>query len=188
MARKKSEDKPKKHRVRPLLVLGAAAGGLAYAMSKRERPAPPVASGSPEERLMVKDEENLSGLGAIMKGLMSEFVKDPGKVRILNTLNLSVAIEPVEQPEAAITMKFSNGCIIIEPGAASSDIKIVCELQVLLQMAQMPAGLAAVKYMATPEGKELISKFISGDLKLKGLATHPMGMLKFSQFLAPTRG
>jgi len=185
MAKKKSKAKPKKkHRLLKLLVLLGAAGG-AYSYFKNKQEAAVAPDLSPEERVTVRDQESISGLGAIMQSLIGEFVKNPAKVRLLNTMNVSVAIEPREQPETAITMEFRNGRVLIQPGAVNPDIKISCDMEVLLQMAQMGAGLDAVKYLMTPEGKKIIEKMMSGELKITGVAAHPVGMMKFSQFLAP---
>ena len=108
------------------------------------------------------------------------------KVALLNTLNLVISIEPVEQPETAITMTFSDGYIVIEPGVVPSpDIKLVCDYETLMQMANIGAGLEAVKFVRTPEGQKLVQKFMSGTCRLEGAIMHPLAMLKFSKFLAP---
>lgn len=181
----KSEGKKKKKKLR-WLVIGFGAGAVAYAVSQRSK-ATPCAPANPEERLLVKDEENLSGLGSIMGALITEFLKDPAKQKILDSLNLVLAIEPTEQPETAITMTFSNGYAIIEPGVVPNpDIKLITDFETLMQLPQMGAGLDALKYLATPDGKKIINKFMAGELKVQGLVLHPVAMMKFSKFLAPS--
>ncbi|HEY5532761.1 MAG TPA: hypothetical protein VIK22_12295 [Candidatus Anoxymicrobiaceae bacterium] len=170
-----------------LALLAVGAGAVAFAVSRRSKAGSFVTAGKPEERLLIKDEENISGLGSIMGSLISEFLKDPAKIKVLDTLNLVLSIEPIEQPDTAITMTFSNGYAIIEPGVVPNpDIKLICDFEVLMQLPQMGAGLDAVKYMASPDGKIIINKFMSGNLKIKGLMTHPFPMLKFAKFLAPS--
>jgi len=186
MAREKGEGKKKRKLLRWLFV-GAIGAVIAYVVSRRGKQGPGVTAGSPEERLMIKDEENLSGLGSIMKALIGDYLKNPAKVRILDSLNLVLAIEPIEQPETAISMTFSNGYAIIEPGVVpNADIKIKCDFEVLMQLPQMGAGLDAVKYLLTPEGKTIINKFASGKLKIQGVVLHAPAMMKFSKFLAPS--
>jgi hypothetical protein len=185
MGRKADVGKKKHHLLRWLLV-GSGLAVLGYSIAQRQRPAPCVPAGGPEERVLVKDEENLSGLGAIMQSLITELLKQPEKVALLNTLNLVISIEPVEQPETAITMTFSDGYIVIEPGVVPSpDIKLVCDYETLMQMANIGAGLEAVKFVRTPEGQKLVQKFMSGTCRLEGAIMHPLAMLKFSKFLAP---
>lgn len=177
----------KKHRLLRWLVIAGGIAGVAYWVARKQRPGPCVPAGGPEERVLIKDEENLSGLGSIMASLVKELLKDPAKAAMLDRMNLTLSIEPVEQPDTAITMTFSDGYMVIEPGVVPCpDIKIECDFEVLMQMANMGSGLAALKFMATPEGKKMQQKFLSGELKVQGLASHPLAMLKFSRFLAPS--
>jgi len=181
----KEFEEKKKRRIFRWLFLIACGAGAAYAFSKRGKRVPCIPAGGPEERLIVRDSERLSGLGEIMKALLSQLLQDPAKLDILNTLNLIVSIEPKEAPETAVTMTFSDGYAVIEPGVVGQpDVHIICELEVLMKMSQMGSGLEALKFLQTPEGKELISKIRSGDLKIKGLASHPVGMMKFSRLLS----
>lgn len=187
MRKKNVEGEVRKKRkfLRGLVVIAGAAG-LAYAVAKRQRPGPAISAGGPDERVLVKDEESLSGLGAIFKALIAQMLEDPAKIALLDTMNVVVAIEPVEQPETAVSLTFSSGYIIIEPGVvAYPDIHIVTDMEALMQMAGMGSGLAALKFLGSPDGKKLVGKFRSGKLQIKGIAAHPAGMMKFSRFLAP---
>src|SRR5450759_1209316 len=185
MGRRADVGRKKTHLLGWLLV-GSGLAVLGYSIAQRQRPAPCVPAGGPEERVLVKDEENLSGLGAIMQSLITELLKQPEKVALLNTLNLVISIEPVEQPETAITMTFSDGYIVIEPGVVPApDIKLVCDYETLMQMANIGAGLEVVKFVRTPEGQKLVQKFMSGTCRLEGATMHPLAMMTFSKFLAP---
>jgi hypothetical protein len=187
MALKKADEEEKNHRFLRWLLLGTGMAVLAYYIAQRQRPAPCVPAGGPEERILIKDEENLSGLGAIMQSVIGELLKNPEKIQVLNTLNLVLAIEPVEQPETAITLTFSDGYIVIEPGVVPSpDIKLVCDYEALMQMASMGAGLNALKFLSTPEGQKLAQKFLGRQCRLEGVGSHPLAMMKFSKFLSPS--
>ena len=56
MARKAKVEKKKHHRLRWLVILGGLAA-VGYSIAQRQRPAPCVPAGGPEERVLVKDEE-----------------------------------------------------------------------------------------------------------------------------------
>lgn len=179
------EKKGGKRKVLRWLVLGVGLAGVAYAVSQRQKPGPCIPAGTPDERVIVKDEENIGGLGGLMATLIGQLVQDPAKVAQLDNLNLVLAIEPKSQPEVAITMTFSDGYVVVEPGVTpNADIHIICELDVLMQVAAMGYGLKALKFMASPEGKQIAQKLQSGELQIKGLAAHPFRMMKFSKFLA----
>lgn len=187
MSRKNEEVARKKHRFLKFLIVGGGIAAAGYYIAQKQRPEVCVPAGGPEERILVKDAESLSGLGQIMQGLISEIIKNPSKLQLLNTLNLVLSIEPIEQPETAITMTFSDGYIVIEPGVVPRpDIKLVIDYEALMQMANMGAGLAAIKFLSTPDGQKLAQKFVSGQCRVEGLASHPIAMLKFSKFLSPT--
>ena len=171
-----------------LTVLGAAAAaaGIIY---QKKRAAPSMPAGEPPERLVVRDPENLRPLGTFFQAMILNLLKSPRKVRLLEKMNLVVAISPTGYEYNALTVKFSNGQVILENGvSAGADIKIMCELATLMTLARMPVGPAAVKFFQTHEGKDLINKFLSGELKIRGVVTHPLGMMMFGQFLAPEAG
>jgi len=63
--------------------------------------------------------------------------------------------------------------VIIEPGVALNlDLKIMCTMEMLGLMSQMTT-------------RQTVKKLRTGELKIKGLAKHPLRMMKFSKFLAP---
>ena len=188
MSREKKEGRSRKKRKKlRWLVLGIGLGGIAYSVANRQRPGPSVPAGGPEERVVLKDEENIGGLGAIMGALIKELLKDPEKIALLDRMNLTLAIEPTEMPETAITLTFSDGYIVVEPGVVPDrDIQISTTMEILMQIAGMGSGLDALKFFQTPEGKQLVEKVRGGDLKIKGLTSHPVAMLKFSKFLSPS--
>src|SRR5450756_1692848 len=88
---RREDDTKKKHRFLRWLLVGTGMAVLAYAIAQRQRPAPCVPAGGPEERILIKDEENLSGLGAIMQSVIGELLKNPDKLALLNTLNLVIS-------------------------------------------------------------------------------------------------
>jgi hypothetical protein len=188
MHRKEKEVKAKKKREKlRWLVIGIGLGYAAYSVANKKKPAPCLSAGGPDERVIIKDEENIGGLGAIMGAMVKELLKNPEKLALLEQMNLVLAIEPAESPEIAITLTFSNGYIILEPGVVPDpDILISTTMEILMQMAGMGSGLDALKFFQTPEGKQMVEKMRAGDLKIKGLTSHPIAMMKFSKFLSPS--
>lgn len=146
-------------------------------------------AGDPRERLVVKDAENLHVLGRFFRAMVLDLLKDPRKVRMLEKLDLVVAIDPPAHPDSALTVGFSRGRVMLESGIAPDpDIRLMCEAAVLMKLARVPAGPAAIKFLRTHEGKTIVAMMRSGELKIKGVARHPLGMMGFSKFLAPSVG
>jgi hypothetical protein len=142
---------------------------------------------SPQERLVVRDRENLHVLARFFQALIFNVLKKPRKVRALARLKLRVAFDPRGHPDSALVLTFANGRVILECGISPKpDIKIIAEPVVLMKLARIPAGLAVIKFLMTREGKELIARWRSGDLKIIGVAKHPLGMMKFTKFMGPS--
>jgi hypothetical protein len=148
-----------------------------------------VPAGGSQERLVVKGAEDLHVMGRFFRAMVLNLLKDPAKVRILDKLDLVVAIDPPAHPDSALTVGFSDGRVILESGIAPDpDIGLACEAAVLMKLARVPAGPAAMKFLRTYEGKALIAMMRSGELKVRGVVRHPLGMMRFSKFLAPSSG
>jgi len=147
-----------------------------------------VQAGGSRERLVVSGVEDLHVLGRFFQAMILNLMKDPGKVRILDKLDLVVAIDPPGHADNALTVGFSGGRVVLQSGVVDPDIRLICEPAVLMKLARVPAGPAAIKFMRTHEGKDLIARMRSGDLKIRGIARHPLGMMGFARFLAPNAG
>ena len=144
-----------------------------------------VPAGGPRERLVVSGADDLHVLGRFFRAMILNLLKDPGKVRMLDKLNLVVAIDPPGHADNALTVGFSHGRVMLRSGVVDPDIRLICEPAVLMKLARVPAGPAAVKFLRTHEGRGIIARMRSGDLKIKGVARHPLGMMGFAKFLAP---
>jgi hypothetical protein len=185
---KSRKEGKKKKTVRRLAVL-CLGGAAAYALLRKQMQPQVSCSCDLDERVLLEDEDNISGVGLVMENMISKYLDDADKVRILNGINLKIAIEPVEEPESAITMTFSNGRVVIAPGiAAGWDIKLACDYDVLMELPKMGAGLQTIEYLMTPEGKEVARKFLTGKIKIQGVALNAPEMIKLSMFLAVPPG
>lgn len=142
--------------------------------------------GEYRNRLVVKDADGLHVMGRFVRALLLNQLREPCKVKVMEKLNLAVAIDPAGYEGSALTMTFGGGRVVLERGMVTkADVVLRCEPAVLMKLARMPAGPAAVKFFVGSEGRDLISRMLSGDLKIKGVARHPLGMMKFANFLAP---
>jgi len=147
------------------------------------------APGDAGERLVVRGPGELNLLGRFMRALLLGLLKDPGRVRTVEKMKLSVAIQPPGHPEEAVTMTFSGGRVTLESGAAPGvDIAITSEVAMLIRLARVPAGPAALRFLLTHEGRSLVAAMRRGELRIRGIARHPLGMLRFSSFMGPGPG
>lgn len=148
--------------------------------------ASPATGGDAEARLVVKGPGELNPLGRFMRALLLNLLKDPERLRAAERMDLKVAIEPPGHLDSAVTLSFSGGRVILENGAApEADIRIASEVAMLIRLARMPAGLAALRFLGTHEGRSLLAALRTGELRLKGVMRHPLGMMRFSSFMGP---
>lgn len=143
-------------------------------------------NGLPEDCLIVKDRENLHLLGRFIQAIFLNFLKKPGKVQIIKRTRLIVAFDPGGHPDKGLTVSFQQGRVFIEgsikPGA---QIKITGEPAILMMLSRIPAGWPLIKYFMSYEGKDLVKRILSGELKLKGVLRHPVEMMRFARIMAP---
>ena len=143
-------------------------------------------SGSPEAFLIVKDREHLHILGRFIQAMFLNFLKKPGKVRVIERTRLIVAFDPGGPPEKGLTISFKQGRVCIENGITpDAQIRITGEPAILMMLSRIPAGWPLIKYFMSYEGKDLVKRILSGELKLKGVFRHPVAMMKFSKIMAP---
>lgn len=141
---------------------------------------------SPEERLIVKDREHLHLLGRFYQALFLNFLKKPGKVKIIEKTDLIVAFDPVGYSENGLSVTFKRGLVILECGIRpDAEIIIKAAPALLGALARMPAGPSVIKYLMSYEGKDFRAQKRSGEFKIKGALRHPLKMMKFGKIMAP---
>jgi hypothetical protein len=140
----------------------------------------------PQGRLVVRDGKNVNPLSRFLRAMILDLLKVPSKVRSVEKLDQTVAIDPINHKGSGSTINFSGGKIILQNGVIlDPDIKITCDLTVLMKLARMPVGPAAINFLRRNEGKDVIKKVLSGELKIKGITRHPLRMMRFARFIAP---
>lgn len=139
-----------------------------------------------DKMLIVVDKKNLHLMGRFFQAMLINFLKVPGKVRVIRRLNLSVAFIPPRQPDYALTITFARGRVILESGMGlDPDIKLIGDASVLLNIARLPAGKEIFAYLKSHPGKDLITRMRRGDLKIRGIFKRPLGFWRFTNFMAP---
>ena len=139
-----------------------------------------------EERLIVRDKDNLHLLGRFIQALFLDYLKKPGKVKIIKQTRLTAAFDPSGHPEEGLTLIFRQGRVFLESGVrADAQIRIMGEPALLMMLTRMPSGWPLVKYFMSYEGRDILKRIRYGELKLKGVFRHPIEMMKFAGIMAP---
>ena len=110
----------------------------------------------------------------VLQDLMSQNMeKNPGKMDVLRKMKGSVAIN-LKDIEAAVTLHFVNGRMIIDSGIAGKPALVInteSEQVMDLSVLKIKWGLP---YYFDEAGMKVLSHLLSGRLKVKGMFLHPI--------------
>ncbi len=167
-------------RIKRLLLLAMASGGVLVARSLIPRPAP--GSGTVTQ----KDEK--PGLLAGMMGEMHKMLLSvPGNKDIADMIRISIAMEDTGNPELAATLSFEGSDVTVANGAdKDADVYIGIEFALLLSVAQAPKGPEILQWIRSEEGQKIIDAFKGGKIKIRGLHKHPAQMMRYARFMLPS--
>ncbi|WP_287155325.1 hypothetical protein [Candidatus Solincola tengchongensis] len=160
-------------------LLGAGAGFL-VARAYLERPLP--GSG----RVIIADEQP-GPLSTMMAELMKGLLKDPQKKALADGLDFSLALQDLNNPELAATMRFKGSDVTVSNGVAEdADVYVGTELALLLSLASAGKGSQFLKWLQSEEGRKVVEAIRDRRFKIKGVQRKPLQMLRFQRLLTPT--
>jgi hypothetical protein len=181
-ARKIKKQLKKRHRRRKsLLFLIALAGGAAFAARSFTRK--PV----PGSGQVTMSDENPNPLANMLGEILKSYMQDPGKKAIADKMHVSFAIEDIDNPEMAVTLKFAGSDVTVSNGVdPDSDIYLGTELPVLLALTRIPMGPQAIQwFVSSEEGQQIVNAVKNGKLKVRGIEKNPGQMLLYGKLMVP---
>ncbi len=159
-------------------ILGAGAGALA-ARAYLERPLP--GSGT-----VTLADEQPGPLSTIMADLMKGLLKDPQKKALADGLNFSLAIQDLDNPDMAATLRFAGSDVKVSNGVAEDvDVYVGTELGLLLSLAGAGKGRQLLEWLRSENGRKVIEGVRKGRFRIRGAARRPLQMLRFQKLLTP---
>ncbi len=180
----KQEEKKKKPRKcgKKLLFLAVVGGGAMAARASKQQAQPlPAGSGT----VTLRDAEP-GPLAFMMSEMVKGFLQDPGKKKLADKMNVSVAIQDLDNPEMAATMIFKASDVEVANGViAGVDIYIGTELALLLSLSGAGKGKQMLQWLKSEDGKKVVKAVKSGRFKVRGAAKNAQQMVMFQKFLTP---
>jgi len=173
------KEKSRKRRRRLLLLAIIAGGAMAAQASQKPKQTP--GNGT----VTFKDAEP-GPLAFMMSELVKGFFNDPAKKALADKMNVSVAIQDLDNPEMAATMSFRGSDVTVSNGAEGADIYIGTELALLLSLSGAGKGKQILQWLKTEDGKKVINAVKSGRFKVRGAVKNAPQMALFQKFLTPT--
>ena len=169
-------------RRRRLLLLAVVIGGAAAAQASREpKPKPTPGSG----KVTLRDPEP-GPLAFMMSEMVKGFMQDPRKKDLADRLNISVAIQDLDNREMAATMIFAGSDVTVANGVIDgADIYIGTELALLLSLSGAGKGMQMVRWLQSEDGRKVLNAVKSGRFKVRGAVKNAQQMALFQKFLTP---
>ncbi len=168
-------------RLRKLLLL-ALAGGAVAAAKGAQKPKPSPGSGT----VTMRDAEP-GPLAFMMGEMLKGFLAEPSKKALADRMNVSVAIQDLDNPDMAATMIFRGSDVEVANGVIEGvDIYIGTELALLLSLSGAGKGKQMLQWLKSEDGKKVLNAFKSGRFKVRGALKHAPQMALFQKFLTPT--
>jgi len=125
-----------------------------------------------------------NGLAIMLGDLMQQNMdQHPEKVRAFGWLKGSVAITAPDA-EVSLTMFFNRGsCVIFNGVVGRPDLHVEADSEVILGLSNTPLRYGLPDPLA-PASKELVGRLLSGKLKIRGLAFHPLTLTLLTNVLS----
>ncbi len=128
-------------------------------------------------------------LARFFRAMLLNLLKDPCKLGLLEKMDMAVGVDPTGHPDQALTLVFRGGMVRLENGVSPhAHLVLRGEPAALMKLARMPAGPEALLFLASYEGRDIARRMLTRELAVRGMVRHPLRMLRFSRFMAPSGG
>ncbi|MBN2028435.1 MAG: hypothetical protein JW854_16920 [Actinobacteria bacterium] len=179
MEKEMKKEKARKRRRKCLLLAIVVGGAMAARASQKPKQTP--GNGT----VTLKDAEP-GPLAFMMSEMVKVLLQDPSKKALADRMNVSVAIQDLDNREMAATMSFRGSDVTVANGAEGADIYIGTELALLLSLSGAGKGKQMLQWLKTDDGKKVINAVKSGRFKVRGAVKNAPQMALFQKFLTPT--
>jgi hypothetical protein len=126
-----------------------------------------------EELVEYADGEDASAFGQMLGGLIQANVEaSAGKMRDFAHLKARVGIQ-VRDIDESVTLDFRQGRLVVHNGLKPRrQITIRTEAETVMQLSNLRIGPLGLPIYVDSTGREVVTKMLTGDLKIDGLAKH----------------
>ncbi len=128
-----------------------------------------------------------NGLAAMLGGLIQgNLDAHPDRAALLASPATYAIVAP--DVDVAVSIRLKDGSVTVRNGVVGRpDIVITADSDALLALSSVPLRFG-LPDATTPEGREVTRKLLRGELKLKGLALHPVKLARLNKLLSVNEG
>jgi hypothetical protein len=174
-------ERSRKRRRRALILALVGGGAVAAQASRQKAETLPPGSGT----VTLRDAEP-GPLTFMMSEMVKGFLQNPSKKKLADRMNVSVAIQDIENLEMAATMIFKSSDVEVVNGVIDEvDIYIGTELALLLSLSGAGKGKQMLQWLKSEDGQKVIKAVRGGRFKIRGALKNLQQMVLFQKFLTP---
>jgi len=123
------------------------------------------------------------GLGAMLLAMIRQNIEErPDKLEPFDKLKGRVAIVAPDS-EVSATLVFMKGTLTVVPGVQSPDLTVTADSMEILGLSSVPLRMG-LPDLFRPEGRDLLSKLKSGEVRIDGMFTHPLLLTRMTKVLS----
>lgn len=139
-----------------------------------------------EPEITLSDSAMENGLAIMLSSLIRQNIADkPEKLADLKRLCIDVGIEAYDI-DVKLTMSFSGGGLVFHNGIReNAQVLIVADSDSILNLSLISIRFG-LPWLFDKNGMEFARKFLSGSLKIKGMATNPMALVRLTRLVSVT--
>ena len=123
------------------------------------------------------------GLGAMLLAMIRQNIEEqPDKIKPFNKLKGRVAIVAPDS-EVSATLVFTKGTLTVVPGVQEPNLTVTADSMEILGLSSVPLRMG-LPDLFRPEGRDLLSKLKSGEVRIDGMFTHPLLLTRMTMVLS----
>ena len=132
--------------------------------------------------------EHPNGMAFLIREMLTAYFKLPIKKSIADRLKVTLALQDIGKEDRAATATFNGSDVTIRNGVcADAGVILQLDMNLLMKLNSVGYGLEMLKFPFTEDGKEIIGALRKGKIKPRGVAKHPLQMIRFGRLLLPPR-
>lgn len=129
-------------------------------------------------------EPGLDGLGAMLGDLVrGNLERDPARASLLDGVSGTINVR-ARDADVAVGLEFAGGTLhVFGRPFKRAGLDIASDSGTLMEMSSVPLRFG-LPDLATQRGRDVLKKMMRGDLRVRGIAAHPVLMTRLQRLLA----
>ncbi|NOZ88007.1 MAG: SCP2 sterol-binding domain-containing protein [Deltaproteobacteria bacterium] len=123
------------------------------------------------------------GFGSMLLDMIRQNLEEkPEKKKAFSKLKARVAIV-ARDSDVSVTLVFMLGTLTVLPGVDAPDITISADSAEILGLSSVPLRLGLPDPLS-PEGRDMLKGLSRGRLKIRGMLTHPLALIRLTEVMS----